>query len=418
MTPTFRSLVAAVSVAAALAGCGVQAVPGAMKAEGLFGARSTGAPWSLMTFFALDNDLDNGTGIVNRLHGASGPAKNVTAVSFYDGSRQNDTIYVADKDGVQAQAQKMAEADSGTGAALDAFVKFAVGQAPAPRKVLSMADHGGGIVRGICSDWNGPGGKKIIHMNEVGAVLAKQPVEVMMFDACFMQMVEVAYEIKDGAKVLVAAQTTTRGDFPYAEIVRVLDAHPKADSREVGARLLDAVYANARYEVALGAFDVTKVDTVATRMNKLSGVLMEKIKNPATKKAVAQALRQSQAYAAETNPGMQMYNNYRDMVDVMAQLARLGDPEITAAAKAVAEATQAAIIGEKHRNGRELNLDKASGIALYAQVDGPVEYKYMGRAWNKDTRWGDFLSQLNTGSGWGPSVAPDRYPYSFPSRKK
>lgn len=417
MTRNFRSLVAAVSLATALAGCGVQTMPGALRGAGTFSAQSA-TPWSLMTFFALDNDLDNGTGIVNRLHTASGAAKNVSAVSFYDGAQQGDTIYVQDKEGMQAQAQKMPEADSGTGAALDAFVKFAVGAAPAPRKVLSMADHGGGIVRGICSDWNGPGGKKIIHMNEVGAVLAKQPVEVMMFDACFMQMVEVAYELRGGAKVLVGAQTTTRGDFPYAELVRVLDTNPKADHREVGAKLLDAVYANARYEVAFGAFDVTKVEEVAKRMNKLSGVLIEKIKNPETKKAVAQAIRQSQAYAAETNPGLAMYNNYRDTVDVMAQLAKVGDPEITAAANAVAEATKAAIIGEKHRSGYELKLDKASGIALYAQVDGPVEYKYMSRAWNKDTRWGDFLSQLNTGSGWGPSVAPDRYPYSFPSRKK
>ncbi|MNK75090.1 Clostripain precursor [compost metagenome] len=414
-------LSATLAAAVLLSGCGVTPIGSLLGGDGRVQGQSTGAPWSLLTFFALDNDLDHGTGIVNRLHAASQRAANVASVTFYDGAKNNDTIYVYETaPGVSAKTANQREADSGTSAALDEFVTFAAKTTPAQRRALSMADHGGGIVRGICSDWNGPGGKKIIHMNEVAQVLEKTPVEIMMFDACFMQMAEVGYELRKGAKVLIAAQTTTRGDFPYENIVKVLDSNPKADSRQIATQLLDVIAANARYEVAFGAMDITQSEELARRMGKLSDVLLLKLKDRNAKKAIASAIRGSMAYANETSPGMTMYNNYRDLLDVMANLGKVGDAEITAAAQAVTEAAKASIIGERHRNagflGGELNLDKASGLAIYAQVDGPVESKYLQRAWNRDTRWGDFLAQLNSGGSWGPAVQQDKYPYAFPSR--
>ncbi len=421
MNKRVKLLSATMAVAALLAGCGVNPIGSLGGSEGLVRSASTGAPWSLLTFFALDNDLDHGTGIVNRLHAASQRATNVASVTFYDGARNNDTLYVYETaPGVAAKSVNQREADSGTAKALDEFVTFAAQTTPAQRRALSMADHGGGIVRGICSDWNGPGGKKIIHMNEVAEVLAKNPVEIMLFDACFMQMAEVGYELRKGAKVLIAAQTTTRGDFPYENIVKVLDSKPKADSREVARDLLDVIADNARYEVAFGAMDITKSEELARRVAKLSDVLLVKIKDRNTKKAVASAIRGSMGYANESDPGLAMYNNYRDLIDVMANLSRVGDAEIASAAQAVIEAGKASIIGERHRKagffGGELNLDKASGLAIYAQVDGPVESKYLQRAWNRDTRWGDFLAQLNSGGAWGPAVQQDKYPYAFPSR--
>lgn len=414
-------LSATLAVTALLAGCGVSPLASLGGGNAQVQGMSAGAPWSLLTFFALDNDLDNGTGIVNRLHAASQRTSNVASVSFYDGAKPNDTIYVYETaPGVSAKSLNQREADSGTAAALNDFVTFATKTTAAQRRALSMADHGGGIIRGICSDWNGPGGKKIIHMNEVAEVLAKNPVEIMMFDACFMQMAEVGYELRKGAKVLIAAQTTTRGDFPYENIVKVLDSNPKADSRKIATELLDVIAANARYEVAFGAMDITKSEELARRMAKLSDVLLVKVKDRNSKKAIASAIRGSMAYANETSPGLTMYNNYRDLLDVLDNLSRIGDAEITAAAQSASEAAKASIIGERHRKagffGGELNLDKASGLAIYAQVDGPVESKYLQRAWNRDTRWGDFLAQLNSGGAWGPAVQQDKYPYAFPTR--
>lgn len=413
-----KALAATLALGAVLAGCGVTPNSLVLGKSTNSQARSTGN-WSILTYFALDNDLDNGTGIVKSLHNAIADGKSVNGASFYDGSRNDDTIYMFQSSaGTEPKINRIPEADSGTALALDAFVNFAAQNAPGQRRVLTMADHGGGIVRGICSDFNGPGGKKIIHVPEVAQVLAKNPVDIMMFDACFMQMMEVAYELRKGTKVLIGAQTTTRGDFPYSEIVEILNQDSAADTNTTAKQVLEAIAGNANYEVAFGAVDTTKADEIAKRMNVLSGLLIEKAKDPSLKKSLQAAIRNSMGYANESDPGLAMYNNYRDMVDVMNNLAKVDDPAIQQAASAVTEATKASIIGEKHRKSffGGLKLDRASGIALYAQVDGPVEMKYLGRTWNKDTRWGDALAQINS-SGWAPSVQQDKFPFSFPTRR-
>ncbi|HBN09126.1 MAG TPA: hypothetical protein DD435_10925 [Cyanobacteria bacterium UBA8530] len=421
MKSSIKAIASTLVLSATLAGCA--ATPGGLQLgskNDRFSAKSAGAPWAMMNFFALDNDLDNGTGLVSRLHSAATRAASVAVDSLYDGSKNNDSFYIYQSaPGQESKTVQKGEVDSGTAAALGDFVSFAVQNTPAQRRTLTMADHGGGIIRGICSDWTGPGGKKIIHLPEVAAVIEKNPVDFLIFDACFMQMMEVAYEVRKGAKVLLAAQTTTRGDYPYETMVNTLNSNAAADTKVIATKLLSVIADNARYESAFGAVETSKTEEVAKRMNKLSTILIEKAKDKAMRKSLQNALRNSMGYANETEAGLLMYNNYRDMVDVMTNLAKISDPAIQEAARSVAEATKASVLGESHRNGGFFggtNLDKASGIALYAQVDGPVEAKYLSRSWNKDTRWGDALAQINT-TGWAPAIQADKFPLSFPKRK-
>jgi len=190
--------------------------------------------------------------------------RSVAGAALYDGSRQNETQLFVGTPGTRATAKQIREVDSGTAETLGDFLNLAMKVAPAQRKHLVMADHGGGIIRGICSDWNGPGGKKIIHVNEVAAAMRQQPADIMMFDACFMGMAEVAFELKDSAKVVIGAQTTTRGDFPYEDLVETLDKNAGTDTGKLAATMTQAIAANARYSgVAFGAMDTAKVATAA-----------------------------------------------------------------------------------------------------------------------------------------------------------
>ncbi len=405
-------------LALSLVGCGM--APGAMvsgdKAVSALG--KAGDPFALMTFFALDNDLDNGTGIVSRLNSAAAASSKTPAVTLYDGSRDNDSVYYVQTPGRSVEKASVGEVDSGTAKGLADFMAFGAPKVTGKRRVLSMADHGGGIVRGICSDWNGPGGKKIIHMPEVAGVLQSTPVDMMLFDACFMGMAEVAYELRGKADVVIGAQTTTRGDFPYAEIVETLDRNVDATNQEAAKAVLKDVAANANYTVAFGAVDVTKMDAVAQQMKQLVAVMAPKV--PTMKKQMQQAIGAAQAYAWETDPGMAMYNSYKDFGDVMAQFEKLGDPAIAKAAADVKAAVKEAVLAESHRSGGMFSrekLDRVSGVALYAVAGGSVESKYLTRAWSRDTGWGDLLVKINGGGAWGPAVAPDKYPHAFPSKR-
>lgn len=406
---------AGVATALVLAGCGPMALApvGAPANLAALGSSRSGGTSALYAFFALDNDLDNGDRIASRLVNAAASSRTVAGAALYDGQDRNDTALFVGNPGRSANAKKVSEADTGTAAALGAFMTAAVKEAPGSRRMLSMADHGGGIIRGICSDWNGPGGKKIIHVNEVAATLRPTPVDVMMFDACFMGMAEVAFELKDSAKVVIGAQTTTRGDFPYDELVEVADANSGADTGKLAVAMTKAIAANATYSgVAFGAVDTAKMATAATSVAKLSKALVAAL--PAHKAEIRQAIERATAYANFSEAGMTMYNQYKDFASVMANLSRVADPAVQSAAKEAQAAGQAAVLAASARSGDGLNLANASGVALYASTEGYVEERYLGKAWNKATGWGDFLVKLNAGGGYANPVQRDKYPFAFP----
>jgi hypothetical protein len=406
---------AGLATALVLAGCGPMAlapVGGPAGLAALDSSRSGGTS-AIYTFFALDNDLDNGDRIANRLVDAASSSRTVAAAALYDGQDRNDTALFIGNPGRSANAKKVTEADTGTAAALGNFLAAAVKEAPGNRRIVAMADHGGGIIRGICSDWNGPGGKKIIHVNEVAATLRQTPADIMMFDACFMNMAEVAFELKDSAKVVIGAQTTTRGDFPYDDLVETVDANGGADNGKLAAALTKQIAANATYSgVAFGAVDTAKMATAATSVAKLSKALTAAL--PQNKAAIKAAIAGATAYAAFTEPGMTMYNQYKDFGSVMAALSRIPDPAVQTAAKEAQAAGHAAVLASQARSGDGLSLSNASGVALYASTEGFVEEKYLGKAWNKATGWGDFLVKLNAGGGYANPVQRDKFPFAFP----
>jgi hypothetical protein len=409
-----QRLMAGLATALVLAGCGPLALAPAVGPAAVSRFDSgRGAANAIYTFFALDNDLDNGDRIAQRLVRAAGSSRSVAAAALYDGEDRNDTTLFIANPGRSANANQIKEVDSGTAAALGSFLSQAISEAPGKRRIVSMADHGGGIVRGICSDWNGPGGKKIIHVNEVAAAMRPTPVDIMMFDACFMNMAEVAFELKDTAKVVIGAQTTTRGDFPYDDLVELVDANSTADTNRLAAAMTKTIAGSASYSgVAFGAVDTARMTTAATSVAKLSKALIAAL--PQHKAAIKSAIGSATAYAAFPEPGMAMYNQYKDFGSVMANLSRIADPAVQAAAKEAQAAGQASVLASHARSGDGLSLSNVSGVALYASTEGYVEEKYLSKAWNKATGWGDFLVRMNAGGGYANPVQRDKFPFAFP----
>ncbi len=405
------------ALAVSLAGCGIPAsAPLAGRADGAIEARGTGAPWGMYNFFALDNDLDHGTGLISAMTRVNAP--NVVHASLYDGESQGDSqIFYQGLPNERLQATAKSEVDSGTAKALDDFLAKATRTSPGKARMVTMADHGGGIVRGICSDWNGPGGKKIIHVNEVNDVLGRYPVEILSFDACFMSMVEVAYEVRQNAKFVVGAQTTTRGDFPYASIVQTLDRN--LDARKAAVGVMEAAHQNASYTHAFSVLDTAGSAEVAKAVANLSKVMTAKMST--LKDPMREAIGKAQAYANESEPGLAMYNNYKDLGDIADRLAELGDADLAGAAKAVRAAVSQCVVAERHRGGGwgggDPDLKRVSGLMVYASSDGSVEQRYLTRSFARDTGWGDMLVKLNSRAGWANPVQRDKYPFGFPSKR-
>ena len=83
-----------------------------------------------------------------------------------------------------------------------------------------------------------------IALSQIKNIFGKK-IDLVGMDACLMSMVEVAYEIKDFADILVASQETEPGyGWNYSGIIAPLVSAPSVFTSENLARLIVASYAN------------------------------------------------------------------------------------------------------------------------------------------------------------------------------
>lgn len=167
------------------------------------------------------------------------------------------------------------ELNMGDGKNLTYFIKTAVAYAPAENYMLVLWDHGGGWWA-ICVDDSSflpSGSADRLSMDETTAAVAASGVHLSIigYDACFMGMVEVAYENRDIADYMIGSITTEPGlGWEYTMFLGAVAELPDKSAQEI-CRVAVETY-DASYELlssgagisgfpypALAAYDLEKV---------------------------------------------------------------------------------------------------------------------------------------------------------------
>jgi hypothetical protein len=145
------------------------------------------------------------------------------------------------------------ELNMGDAATLEYFVVSAARFAPAENYMLVLWDHGASWY-GVCWDWSSPddsplpeGDYDCLSMTEISDALSRAcgtfehgEMKIIVFDACLMAAVEVAYEIRDLAEYMVGAITTVaRQGFEWESLLTRLNALEDATPYAVGRTMVD-----------------------------------------------------------------------------------------------------------------------------------------------------------------------------------
>lgn len=232
------------------------------------------ADWTFMVYLDGDNNLE-GAGIDDFLEMSSvGSSADVNIVVQFDRIGGYDTshddwetckrFYVTSAmDPTSAnQVADIGEVNMADPATLTSFIDWAVGAYPADNYALILWNHGGGWraryddlkkalktattgeskeaikqklrelqkpgFKAVC--WDETSGYDSLTMSEVKSALdaATTNMDLIGFDACLMQMIEVAHEIKDtGASVMVGSEETEPWDgWPYDTLLGDIVATP------------------------------------------------------------------------------------------------------------------------------------------------------------------------------------------------
>lgn len=179
-----------------------------------------------LIYIAGDNDLyQNALDDLNELK--SGEKINSKVLVLFDGIY--DTKLLEIDENREIVLKKYENLNSGDPEVLYSLLNYGLSKFYADNIILVLWGHGdgrnfkGGTFKGVCFDENS---SDYLTIQEIKTILEKiyknykRNIDILMFDACFMQSIEVSYELKDFVDYIIASQTYVPLDgFPYDEIL-------------------------------------------------------------------------------------------------------------------------------------------------------------------------------------------------------
>lgn len=309
--------------------------------------------------------------------------------------------------------EKIGKTDSGGQKNLEKFLEWGMEKYPAENYLIILKNHGGGFT-GILSDESEqsftsiPEVKEAILNAEKKSGINKEDV-VLGLDACIMGQAEVAYELKDAAKYMIAPQTTMRGGWPYRSILGLkepVDEVMRMDSEDfkfsnqleslnkeqLVEKVIKSCEANRAMTPTMAAYDLGRMDNLREKINIFSRALLE---TDTPLEYLKREIENAQVFEGE-----KPYSDMRDIYSLAENLhldKDIKDEVLKKASRDLMQAAKDTVILDEHgdeKSGVEFYED-AHGISFYFPILGLMHrlYNYQDLALAKETMFDEAVTQ-------------------------
>ena len=221
-------------------------------------------------------------------------------------------------------------------------------------------------------------------------------VDLVGMDACLMTMIEVAYQLRDHAQVLVGSEDVEPGPgWPHSTILADLTKHPTMTGAELGAAVVQRYVESYRHgggDATQSAINLGRLDDLVEAVDVLARRLLAGLKSAAVLASLLGARRTT----------LQFFEGlYVDLHHLAANLATTaGNSLIADACRDVqriidGDEVRSPIIAQAHVGA---SMAPARGISIYFPLflDRSAFYRELDFA--RATRWADVLdAYLGTG---------------------
>ncbi len=358
----------------------------------------TQAKWTFMVYINGDNNLEKYVTIdieTELAQPGSNADVNVVAIADrnlgYDNSAGNwtDTKLFYITEGMKATPENavadLGEKNMGDPQTLISFVQWAKTNYPADHYALVLWDHGWGW-RPDQTMWDETNNDTLDQHEILAAMETLGPVDVIGYDACEGQMIEVQATWRNYAKAIAASQEDVGYyGFEYDQVLPKLQANPNMTAEQLAVELARSMTDWTSAGVALN----TNWDSLITAVDQWSVALINGL--PTYRSAYDAAYKVTQGVADPTN---------KDLYDAAAKIkAQVSDPTIQAKCQAVMNAVNAVTLYEWHHK----KYKGAHGIGIFwprrpADLDEPsspqndFEYYRNSLVFSQLTHWDEFLN--------------------------
>lgn len=377
--------------------------------------------WTIIVYLNGDNSLDESTfEAFNRMEvGACNP--NVDIVVLWDrspshpwdpGTRRykvlcdNDLNKLANySEGINTWNEE--ELNLGDDQELYEFVVWVWDNYPADHYLLSIANHGGGwspslpspmrhangwMAGGTGVSWDETGmdhdGPDVDYLSthEVGDVLkdlsndGASPIDIVLYDACLMGMLEEAYEIKDYALYFIASENIAWDIFRYDDYV---DSITTSTQPAELAKHIVSVYGgflhDEDYAGTIVALDLSAVDNVAIALDNLAQAMRAELSNKTVRGQIGEAYMAAQKLdydsSGEIEQDKEGYVDLYDLADWINQTVtstNIADKaqevmdELDTSGFVLTETHHSALMWNRKDEPEYWDLENVHGVSIYA----------------------------------------------------
>lgn len=213
--------------------------------------QSSKKEWTFLIFLNADNNLDQfGVGDVEEMTQV-GSTDQFNMIVQLDRSMGEPCNRLFINKGNYDVVEAMGECDMGNVDVLTDFVEWGAKTYPAKKYAVVIWNHGSGwskrrgnnIFKGISYD--DESGNHITTAQLTPAVAKMQEsigqkIDILAFDACLMQMLEVSYAVKNHVDIMLASEDIEPGEgWAYNDSMAPIAANPKMTPTEVATMIVD-----------------------------------------------------------------------------------------------------------------------------------------------------------------------------------
>lgn len=389
--------------------------------------------WTWLIYMAGDNNLE-GAGLSDLEEMQKvGSTDKVNILVQFDTEENKTTRYRVGK-GELETLQTMPGVNSGDPGVLTDFLKWGLKKYPADHYLVNIWNHGGGW-ENLPADYDYESIraakperaaklkriKRSIFRKTVEEIHNRSPAEraiaidcgsqdyldnqelrksledsmqngrrfdIVACDACLMNMLEIAYEMRNTADLMVGSEETEPGaGWPYNAILEKLVAQPTMTPTEL-AKLIVVEYGKS-YEgsgesATQSALDLRNMDLVTQSINAMISALLKDLDGVAG--GVSLAHNKAQKFEMP---------EYVDLEDFSLQISqRLSQyNDVKAAVNQMLSALSGGFVMQNVAVGR--GVERAKGVSIYF----PLQEKYYAPDYknllfSKDYKWDDFLDKF------------------------
>jgi hypothetical protein len=370
--------------------------------------------WTILVYLAADNDLSAQALVDLKGMKRGARSSSISVLAELDprpkGSPSRRFMLAPGGTLESDVVAELGETNSGDPRTLAKFFRWALRAAPAKRYMLVLWGHAQGwddtdpydhrrgarklfSAKARSHDASFPLGRddtsrdyldnrELVSVLKSFRKLAGRPPDILGMDVCLMAMVEVLYEIRDHAGLVVASEEIepTTG-WPYSNVIEAFSRDSRASSLTLArkiAREYVASYPDDR-RVTQSVLRADHVAKLARALDRLARAVLARWNDERERERFISA--SDSAWRSRDTP------DYVDVVDLCARATRrkATSRSIGGAAAAVVLAARQVVVASGYRSRAP---ERPRGLSIYLpRSEFQSEYNRVGFA--RDTRWGD-----------------------------